>query len=269
MPSIFTAKEKVINRVLSIKSSLISPNPNQPRVNFDDKALSSLAVSIAEYGILQPLTVRRLGCMFQLVSGERRLRASEIAGLEYVPCIVLDMDETESATMALIENIQREDLDYFEEALAIEKLIKLYGMTQESASERLGKAQSTIANKLRLLQYSEIERKILLENKLNEKQARTLLRLASMKDRLDAVKEIRENNLNSVQTEKLVDEMLEENPPQSKQRKVPKWIVKEVRLYINNINHTISEMKNAGIKYESIVDKQDDFITYSIKIPLK
>ena len=160
MTGLFKNKEKQVQRVVLIETSLIIPNRSQPRVTFSDEELSSLADSIRENGILQPINVRKCGVNYEIVSGERRLRAAKLCGLESVPCIIIDVDDEKSAVLALIENIQRRDLSYFEEAVAIEKLISYYGLTQEEAASRLGKAQSTIANKLRLLKFTDAERNL-------------------------------------------------------------------------------------------------------------
>ena len=156
MTGLFKNKEKQVQRVVLIETSLIIPNRSQPRVTFSDEELSSLADSIRENGILQPINVRKCGVNYEIVSGERRLRAAKLCGLE---------------------NIQRRDLSYFEEAVAIEKLISYYGLTQEEAASRLGKAQSTIANKLRLLKFTDAERNLLIKGNISERQARALIRL--------------------------------------------------------------------------------------------
>ncbi|MDY4414779.1 MAG: ParB/RepB/Spo0J family partition protein, partial [Ruminococcus sp.] len=155
-------KDKQINKVIEIDVRLIVPNPHQPRTEFDDSDIRSLAESIGQNGILQPLSVRKSGEKYELIAGERRLRAAKMCGLQAVPCIVHDISERNSAILALVENIQRQDLSFFDEAAAIEKLISYYGMTQEDAASKLGKAQSTIANKLRLLRLTPEERELIM-----------------------------------------------------------------------------------------------------------
>ena len=149
-------KEKLINKVVEIAINEILPNPYQPRTDFNED-ISALAESIAQNGILQPLSVRRKDGRFELIAGERRLRAAKMCGFEVVPCIIHEVSDRHSAVLALVENIQRQDLSFFDEAAAIEKLISYYGMTQEDAASKLGKAQSTIANKLRLLRLSKMK----------------------------------------------------------------------------------------------------------------
>ena len=213
MTGLFKNREKQIQRVVSVDVGLIVPNRSQPRGEFDEKELASLAESIRENGILQPINVRRCGVNYEIVSGERRLRAAKICGLSEVPCIVIEADDERSAVLALIENIQRRDLSYFEEAMAIEKLISYYGLTQEEAAARLGKAQSTIANKLRLLKFTDSERGLLVRGNISERQARALIRIEDQKLRVHALGEVIINRLNIEQTEKLIDEMLNGNFP--------------------------------------------------------
>lgn len=210
MTGLFKNKEKQVQRVVLIETSLIIPNRSQPRVTFSDEELSSLADSIRENGILQPINVRKCGVNYEIVSGERRLRAAKLCGLESVPCIIIDVDDEKSAVLALIENIQRRDLSYFEEAVAIEKLISYYGLTQEEAASRLGKAQSTIANKLRLLKFTDAERNLLIKGNISERQARALIRLDDPKMRVRALGQIIMDRLNIEQSEKLVETMLSE-----------------------------------------------------------
>ena len=182
---LFQSKEKVLARVIQVEVEKIEPNPYQPRRTFDD--IDSLAQSIKQNGLLQPLTVRRTDDGYQLVAGERRLRAAKMLGMEFVPCIPVTITERNSAVMALIENIQRKDLSYFDEAEAIAKLIDFYGMTQEDAAIKLGKSQPSIANKLRLLKLDEEVREKLSEYGLTERHARALLRLKCKGQQLDTI----------------------------------------------------------------------------------
>jgi ParB family chromosome partitioning protein len=261
-----TSIENPVNRVVEIPVAAISPNPSQPRIIFDDYELSQLAVSIRKNGMLQPITVRRIdGCGYEIVSGERRLRASKLVNLEYVPCIVIETDNQNSAILAILENIQRSDLNYIEEALAIKSLIEHFGITQEECASRLGIAQSTVANKLRLLRLSDEEKALSLRFKLNERQARSLLKLPSEK-RAAAIEKIGTLGLNTSQTDKLIDEILGEKPTE---RKKHVWAFKHVGLYINTFNKTIESMRNAGIDCVATKNKTDEFVEYIVKIPLK
>lgn len=271
MTGIFKSKERQIQRVVSIDVGLIVPNRSQPRVEFSEEELSSLAESIRENGILQPINVRRFGVNYEIVSGERRLRAAKICGLEEVPCIVIEADDEKSAVLALIENIQRRDLSYFEEAMAIEKLINYYGLTQEEAASKLGKAQSTIANKLRLLKFSDAERNLLVRGNITERQARALIRLDNQKDRVRALGEIIINHLNIEQTEQLVESVLNQGIEQKKEVKQAapakrKFHFPVPRLYINSINKIVKSMKEANIDCETQMNRVGDCYEYTIKI---
>lgn len=268
MTGLFKSKEKQLQRVVSINTGLIIPNKSQPRVDFNEQELNSLAASIKENGILQPVSVRQCGINYEIISGERRLRAAKICGLEEVPCIIYDVDEEKSAVLALIENIQRKDLSYFEEAIAIDKLISYYGLTQEEAASRLGKAQSTIANKLRLLKFSDSERDILIRGNITERQARALIRIDDIHTRIKALSEIIMNNLNIEQTENLIDSFLNSDIPKKQkpvERKPRKFIIPVPKLYINSINKIVQNMKQANIECETFMNQDGDYYEYTIK----
>ncbi len=269
MTGLFKNKEKQIQRVISVDVGLIVPNRSQPRGKFDEKELASLADSIRENGILQPINVRKCGVNYEIVSGERRLRAAKLCGLSEVPCIVIEADDERSAVLALIENIQRRDLSYFEEAMAIEKLITYYGLTQEEAASRLGKAQSTISNKLRLLKFSDSERGLLVRGNITERQARALIRIDDQQTRLRILGEVIMNRLNIDQTEKLVDGLLnggheKKEPPKPAPRR--KFVFPVPRLYINSINKIIRTMKEANINCETAMNHVGDCYEYIIRI---
>lgn len=259
-------KEKIVNKVIQVEIDKIEPNPYQPRHDF--AGLEELAQSIHQNGILQPLTVRRENNVFQLVAGERRLRAAKLAGLTSVPCILVEMTGRNSAVMALIENIQRQDLSVFDEAEAIAKLIDYYGMTQEDAAVKLGKSQSTIANKLRILKLPDTVKKKIHEYDLTERHARAMLKLDSEEKQLQAVEIIHKRNLNVSASENLVESMLE------KQREAASFkkrsaVFKDVRLFVNTINKAVEMMKAAGINADSRKIQDDDFIEYIVRIPTK
>ena len=271
MTGLFKCREKQVNRVVSIDVGLIIPNRLQPRVEFSEEELNSLAESIRENGILQPINVRRFGVNYEIVSGERRLRAAKICGLSEVPCIVIDADDEKSAVLALIENIQRRDLSYFEEAMAIEKLISYYGLTQEEAAARLGKAQSTVANKLRLLKFSDAERNLIVRGNISERQARALVRLDDPVQRAKALADIIKNHMNIEQTEQMVDNILssgEKNQPEVKKsaQARKKFHFPVPRLYINSINKIVKNMKEANIDCETFMNRVGDCYEYTIKI---
>jgi ParB family chromosome partitioning protein len=264
---------EVINRVIEIPVSDISPNPAQPRLIFDDYELSQLAVSIQQNGVLQPITVRRRETEggerpFQLITGERRLRACKLINLELIPAIVIDADDRNSAVMAILENIQRSDLNYIEEALAIKGLIEHFGITQEEAAAKLGVAQSTIANKLRLLRLTDEEKTAVLRFRLNERQARALLKLPS-ELRTGAVEKISAMQLNTAQTDKFIEEILvSTQKTESSRHEKKSWRFKQVGLYINTFNQTIKTMKEAGINCTAEQNKTDKYIEYLVRIEL-
>lgn len=265
------ASERIVGSVVSLPVNQIQPNPGQPRAFFDDYALTQLAVSIQQNGILQPLTVRKTEEGYQLIAGERRLRAAKLINLEYVPCIVLEKEDKDSAVMAILENIQRADLNFMEEALAIKRLIEHYGLTQEEAASKLGIAQSTVANKLRLLRLTDEDKANILKFGLNERQARAVIRLPEAM-RGTAIKEVYIKQMNSTQTDRYVEQLLK--AVEEEMRPKPKIICRTnpmntIGLYINSLNKTVEAMKSAGIVCNTEKKKTDAFIEYTVKIPLK
>jgi len=273
MNGIFKPKEKTIYKVVMLEISTLIPNRSQPRKIFSELDLRSLAESIKENGIIQPICVRRDGALYEIISGERRTRAAKLAGLKEIPCIIMSVDDEKSALIALIENIQRKDLNFFEEALAIEKLITVYGLTQETAAERLGKAQSTIANKLRLLRFSDAERTMIINGDLTERQARALIRIADVGERLSVLEKVIEKKLDLKQTEKLVDDTLndrvnEKKAAKEREKKLRAIIPAPPRLYMNSINQLIKRMKESNIPCETSAGKNNGYYEYIIKFPI-
>lgn len=227
--------EFLSTRVQYIPLGRIRPNPQQPRRSFDEEGLAELAASIRSCGILQPLTVRRAGDGYELVAGERRLRAARIAGLREVPCLVAQVGEEDSALLALMENLQRRDLDCWEEAQAIARLISRYGLSQEEAARRLGRAQPTVANKLRLLRLPEDVRALLRENGLTERHARALLRLQDPEVQRRAAGDMVRRGMNVAQAEAYVEKLLQSaqvTPPRGRST----YIIKDVRLFLNSVD---------------------------------
>lgn len=262
-------KSRQSYKVVYVKPEDIERNPMQPRKSFIEDDIAQLADSIKQNGLLQPLTVRRTNkSTYQLIAGERRLRASIVVGLNHVPCIVMDVSERSSAILALVENIQRENLSYFDEAVAIYSLIEAYGLTQEDAALKLGRAQSTIANKLRLLQYSEEERKMLFDNNLTERHARAFLRIKDLEMRIKAIETTIKRGLNVEKTEQLIENMIAEKRENEMFQK--RCVVfRDVRLFVNSINKAIETMKAAGIDANSKKTQTDDYIEYVVRIPTK
>ena len=254
-------------RVLTLRVADIRPNPHQPRQTFDDEGLRELASSIRRHGILQPLTVRSAGGgKWELVAGERRLRAAKLAGLEKVPCIRREADDRESALLALVENLQRRDLHYLEEAAAIAAYIRQTGITQEEAAAQLGRSPSALANKLRLLRLSPACRELLVQNGLTERHARCLLRLEDEEERLAALRHIADKQLNVAQAEQYVDQrlaQLQSTPP--KRRRT--FILKDVRLFLNSLDRGLRMVREAGVDARTERQETDDAILLTIRIP--
>ncbi|MEG1027846.1 MAG: ParB/RepB/Spo0J family partition protein [Oscillospiraceae bacterium] len=255
--------QKVINKVIMIDIDTIAPNENQPRTLFDEQELFCLAQSIKENGILQPLTVREVNNTYQRVSGERRLRAAKLLEMKSVPCIIIDVTDKQSAVLALIENLQRTDLSYFEEAVALKNLMVEWGITQIELGKRLGKSQSGIANKIRLLAFPDDIQKLIFANELNERQARALLKIQDKDKLIEAIGYISTHRLSSVQTENYIDAILKS----SQGKKKIKFIVKDVRIFFNTVSNAVKIMNEAGINVSTQKIECDDYIQYVIKIP--
>lgn len=258
------------NKISDIPIIKIRPNKAQPRKVFNEEDLNALSQSITENGILQPLTVRKVSATeYELIAGERRLRASVMAGLRKVPCIVIKCSEKESAVYALLENLQRSDLGMFEEARGVSRLIRRYGLTQQEAAVKLGKTQSTIANKLRLLRLTYEEQEWIENAGLSERHARALLKLGDEGARREALSKIISENLNVQQSENLINLMLSSSPKSNKKQGTSKAVIKDVRIFVNTINKAIDTMRLAGIDAQSDKTDTDNFIEYTIRIPKK
>lgn len=254
-------------QVLQVPLSKIVPNPYQPRKEFESEALSELADSIRQYGVLQPLLVAPgKDGTYILIAGERRLRASIMAGLGTVPVIVSEYTTQQIAEIALIENLQRKDLHYLEEAEGYEKLVNTFHLTQESMAIRVGKKQSTIANKLRLLRLPVSVRNKLHDSKLTERHARVLLKLENEETQKAVLQKVLKGNLNVRQTEALVEKTLKENGKLDK-KKPRIVIVNDVRIYLNSIRDIMETVKTSGIpaSMEQDMDGDDVVVTLRIK----
>ena len=254
-------------QVLQVPLSKIVPNPYQPRKEFESEALSELADSIRQYGVLQPLLVAPgKDGTYILIAGERRLRASIMAGLGTVPVIVSEYTTQQIAEIALIENLQRKDLHYLEEAEGCEKLVNTFHLTQESMAIRVGKKQSTIANKLRLLRLPVSVRNKLHDSKLTERHARVLLKLENEETQKAVLQKVLKGNLNVRQTEALVEKTLKENGKLDK-KKPRIVIVNDVRIYLNSIREIMETVKTSGIpaSMEQDMDGDDVVVTLRIK----
>lgn len=274
MKSVLTLVSGREDRVLRrIRISEIVRNPNQPRRYFDPEAIATLAESIRQYGVLNPLTVRRTANGgYELVAGERRLRAARVAGLTDVPCLLINADGEDSSVIALVENLQRRDLDFFEEANGFKRLIEQFGLTQEGAARKVGKTQSAVANKLRLLRLSQQNMELIRCNNLTERHARALLRLNDEADRINVTNYIIEHELNVSRTEEYIDEFLKakENPQPVVEPESGKHVVrlfKDVRFFLNTLNRAVGVMVDAGIGATVKQQESDDGLTLTICIP--
>ena len=255
--------------ILYLRTEDIAPNPVQPRQHFDDEAIRELSESIRQYGVLNPLTVRLRGGQYELVAGERRLRAARLAGLREVPCIPLDVNLEDAGLIALIENLQRRDLDFIEEATGIRQLISMFGMSQEEAARRLGRSQSAVANKLRLLKLPPDVLEALRDNGLSERHGRALLRLGSAEEQRAALETVLERDLTVAATESYVESLL--TAPEKAEPPVParrrSFILKDVRLFLNSLNRSVDVMKQGGIDAGIRREETDDALIVTISIP--
>lgn len=246
-------------RVVFLPAASIRPNPGQPRKIFQPESLDELAESIRRHGILQPLSVRRQGNAYELIAGERRLRAAMLAGVTDIPCILMSMDDQESALVAMIENLHRQDLHYIEEAQGLRRLQEDYGMSQEQIARLLGKSQSSVANKLRLLKHSDRVLQALRETELTERHARALLRLGSEEQTLEAIREIAQRGFSVARTEQYVESLLAAKTPLQPRANVGS--------FLNNLTQSLQKIQRSGIQAVSERRETDSQIVLTITIP--
>lgn len=258
--------------IVYLRTDELTPNPVQPRKRFDDESLEELSGSIKSYGILNPLTVRLRCGKYELVAGERRLRAAKLAGLEEVPCILIDVNMEDASLIALVENLQRRDLDFIEEALGISQLIRMFGMSQEEAARRIGKSQSAVANKLRLLKLPSDVLESLRQNGLTERHGRALLRLPNPVAQRAALEYIVDNGLTVAATDAYIDALLSapeeaEQKDEEKPEKRRTFVLKDVRVFLNTLSRSIDQMKQGGIDAGIQREETDDSLILTISIP--
>ena len=264
-------EQKQGEAIMELSIAEIQPNPFQPRLYFDPAQLEELSNSIREYGVLQPVIVRLVDGKYQWVSGERRFRASMLAGKESIPALIRQLSDREVAEMALIENLQREDLNYFEEAEGYARLIQEFQITQEEVAKKMGKSQPTIANKLRLLQISQRVRKEISVDVITERHVRSLLKLKNEEQQLDVLNRIYKNNLNVRQTDDLIENVLiaeEENIREQKKKKMMKAI-KDMKIFVNTIKGTVKTIQDAGMPAEISESENDEYLEVVIRLPKK
>ncbi len=259
-----SSKNKANCQIQLLPHELIMPNPHQPRVRFDFNELEGLAASIRANGMLQPINVRRLdNGDFELISGERRLRAARMVGMRKIPCVVMNVSDQQSALFAIIENVQRQNLDFFEEAVAIEKLMTDHGLTQEDIAKKLGKAQSTLSNKLRLLRLPDELRDKISFARLTERHARALLTLPDNQTRARVLDIIIERHLTVSEAERLINDVQRrkksKNKPQIR-------AYKDMRIFLNTLNHAVDVIRKAGIEADTAKSETDEYFEYVIRI---
>ncbi|HOJ11403.1 MAG TPA: nucleoid occlusion protein [Clostridiales bacterium] len=260
-----------IENIIYININNIRPNPYQPRKHFNKSSLEELCESIKQYGVLQPINVRKIGTShYELVAGERRLRASAMAGLDKIPAIVVNVDDNDSAILALIENLQREDLNYLEEAEGYNNLIVEHNLTQEELALRIGKSQSTIANKIRLLKLSPLIKKILIDNNLTERHARALLKLHDEQLQLKVLRYVCEKGLNVKRTEELVEKVIERYSSRITTKNSGKRTnkaIKDIRIFVNTIKHAVDIMKKSGLNAKAAQFDRGEYFEFVVRVP--
>lgn len=246
-------------RVIFVPARAIRPNPEQPRKIFKEKALQDLAQSIRQHGILQPLSVRRVGAGYELIAGERRLRAAQLAGLNEIPCIVMTMDQQQSGLAAMVENLQRQDLDYIEEARGIAQLMSRWHISQEETAGLLGRSQSSVANKLRLLKHSDEVLDALRQAELTERHARALLKLSDERQKMAVIAVIIRQDMNVAQTEQYIRSLL--------QGDVRRQRDPNVEHFIRNVTKNLSKMQLSGLSAVSERRETEKEIVFTITFP--
>ena len=253
-------------KIIKILINAVIHNPYQPRTDFDEDEIKGLALSIKNYGIIQPITVRRKDDKFELIAGERRLRASKYLGLEEIPAIVKDISEEKLAEIALVENLQRKDLTFLEETRAYQQILTKFNLKQKELAEKIGKSQSTIANKLRLLTLPEVVLKELISPLITERHARLLLKITEQSKQLEIIDLIKNKKLTVRETERVIERIKEK---ETKEKRIRKTYFKDLRVFTNTLEKSVQEMKNGGLKVK--VDKMEDhaYIEFRIRLPKK
>lgn len=258
------------NKVTYLSIESIKPNPYQPRKFFSQESLEELSSSIKSYGVIQPISVRLREEEYELIAGERRLKASKLAGLDVIPAIIVEMSDEDSAVVALIENLQRDDLNFIEEAEGYHRLVSEHGFTQQELAEKVGKNQSTIANKLRILKLPDEIKGILIENKLTERHGRALLKLPDEETQKEILKIVIKKDLNVKQTERLIKDKLEEiNTLAEPERRQSIKSALNFRIYLNTLKNAYNAIRDTGLDAQYSQADKGDYIEVVVKIPKK
>ena len=255
-------RKKSVGKIYLLPVDTIRPSPFQARTSFDERELAGLAQSIRENGLLQPISVRKTEDGYELVAGERRLRACKMAKMEQIPAVLCDFTDQRTAAMGLLENIQREDLNPFEQAQGLRDVMVLWDCTQAEAAKRLGMAQPTFANKLRLLQLTKDQQQFILDNGLTERHARAVLRLPENR-RSEALITIAKRRMNARATDLYIEQLLSETAKGKRRLSM----VKDVRIFVNTIDHAIRLMTDNGVPATAHREERDGYIEYTVRIP--
>lgn len=261
-------RPKTAGKVILLPLNAIQPSPWQARTVFDETEIAALAVSILQNGLLQPITVRKIEGGYQLIAGERRLRACRLAKLEQIPAILGDYDDRQAAALGLLENLQRQQLDPFDTARGLREVIRLWGCTQAEAARRLGLSQSALANKLRLLSLTEEQQKLCTEHRLTERHARAALRLPEHR-RTEALEKMALTAMSVRQADKLVDQMLKDEPTSDRPRRRTTHMVGDVRFFVNTLQHAVDLMTQKGIRATTHCTRRDGCLEYTVRIPVE
>lgn len=269
LSKLFNIGNDTKENIKDIDLELIHPNPYQPRKHFEQKQLDELAESIKQYGVMQPIVVRKVGNNYELVAGERRTRAARIAGHATIPAIVKKLTDKETAEIALIENLQRENLNFFEEAEGYYILMKQFNLTQDELSKKVSKSQSTVANKMRLLNLDKEVRDLISFDSITERHARALLKLDDIESQKKLLQAIYEKGLNVRQTDELVETILidSEKKETEKVKRQVKKAYKDMRIFLNTIRDAVSTIKDAGLDADIQEEENEDYVEVTIKLP--
>lgn len=253
------------DKIIQVKIEALQPNPYQPRQNFQEEKINELRQSIKTYGLLHPIIVRRSGRAYQIVAGERRVMACRGLGWKTIPAIIKEVTDSAMAAMALIENLQRENLSYLDEAAGYARLIKSFNLTQEVLAQRLGKSQSTIANKMRLLKLPDEVKDLLVKEQLTERHARALLKLESKEQQVEMIHDVVRQNLTVSDTESKIARMIERNKKRETEPQ-RKGAIRDLRIFLNTIRQAVKIIEDSGLNLEVEEKVESDFAEITIRL---